>query len=322
MKKTILLFAISIITAFIFLASCKPSEVEPSLIAVPLDTTVVIVDSVDTSKVLDPVGPSLEFYAASNQSFVTYVEDTITFAVVTAKGDANLDKLTFSVDGNLVEKTKILVDDQVLSVDGEYMIKASEDTSKTYTIKYITNSTSATETLVVAVIDEVALTKSVEINVRTIAYAPTTLSSITLGAQASVFGSYLSASGIVTNSNLATSAKDMLISFAQVGFNFAPNLISPNTNDRIEAGLAKGSDGSATTYFCATDLTLSASGKDIKNASVCIDKHVTPVLNGVYLFRQGDFKGLIKVTELNAPSNVPSGSVVIDLKQINLTPKL
>lgn len=296
MKKLRLLLTVSVAAMTLMFTSCKPDDT------------------------VDPVGPSFDFTASSAKSFSVKPNDTVTFTVVTAKGDKNLDKLTFRVSGNPVLKTRVLVNGEVLSTDGEYKIKASEDAGKTYTIKYVAASTSATESLVVAAIDNDALTAGLTVTVTTSSYATTSYSARLVGAQSNVeLGSYLSTSGVVTGQATATTATDMMLSFAQLGLSFTPTLISTKTDDRTPEGLTKGSTSSATTYFSSTSLTMNASGDDIAAATVgATAKKITVAKDGVYLFQQGNIKGLVKVTSLSVVSTAATGTATIDVKTVTI----
>lgn len=297
MKKFSLLLKVTLAATAVFFASCKGDDA------------------------VDPVGPSLNFVGATTKSFSVKPSDTVSFDIVTAKGDKNMDKLTFRIAGNPVAAERILVNGTVLSTAGEYKIKASEDAGKTYTIQFVTSSTATTENLILAVIDNDALTAGLTVNVTTTAYSITSYSAVLLGAQSAAAGSYLNTGGMVKQQADATTASDIMLSFAELGLTFDGTLISPNTTDRKAEGLTKGSDNSATTYFATTSLGFDATGEQIANATVgTANKKIAAVKNGVYLFEQGSIKGLVKVTAIVDSIN-GTGSVTIEVKKITVSKK-
>ncbi len=288
MKKLSLVWAASFALTSLFLTSCKDEEV-------------------------DPKKPTINFVGASTSNQTVKLGEVATINVVTAKGDKNLDKLTFRIEGNIVPKERIKVNGEALTTDGEYKIKATEDAGKTYVISFTASATAKTETLVIAVSDNDNLTNGLSAIITTSNFAITSATAKLLGAQSNAAGSYFDATGSVIPGNNAKTASNIVFSYASL--TAGSSLVSPLTSDRTQFDLTTGSDNSATTYFAASTLDFAAvTGDQIATITASTSKSVLIENGKTYSFVQGGVKGLVKVTGLVTGL---SGSVTVDVKWVS-----
>lgn len=145
MKKLSLLYTAGLAALAIFTTSCSDD-----------DTTEITA-----------AGPSINFVAASEVNETVNLTDTISFQLITAKGDKNMDELTFRVNAAGLAEGRILVDGEALDIASTYSIPNSEDAGATYAIQIVANTVFGTENIQIAVSDNDGLTSSVSVSLTT-----------------------------------------------------------------------------------------------------------------------------------------------------------
>jgi hypothetical protein len=286
MKKLSLLWAAAFAVTSMFMTSCKDEEV-------------------------DPVKPTIAIVGSSSTSFSVKPGADVAFEVSVKKGDKNLDKLTFRIDGGLVSKERIMVGGKAATTDGEFSV-ANE--SAVYSIVIKAKATAGTETVQLAIVDKDALTAGLTLNITTSNYVVSSYSAKLLGAQNAAAGSFLNNEGVVKSKADATSASNIVLSYASI--TAGSSLVSPNSVDRKALGLDKGgSDNSVTTYFATTTLDFATATGDAIAGVTASNKSVVIAKGSTYVFVQGNLKGLVKVTDL---ISTDTGSVTVDVKWVTV----
>lgn len=296
MKKLSLLWAAAFAVTSMFITSCNDEDV-------------------------DPVKPTIAMtVTGSASSFNVPAGSKITVAVTTAKGDKQLDKLTFRVAGNPLDISRFTVDGNASKVAGEYTIPNSKDAGANHVIEFTAGSTAGTEAIQIAIVDKDNLQASISVTVTVNNYTTSAITSTSaklLGAQSNAtLGSYLDASGTVISQTSATSASNIVLSFAYL--TAGSSLVSPKTDDRKTFSLTKGSDASETTYFSTTTLDFATATKEqIAGLAAATTKSVVVTKGSTYSFVQGDLKGIAKITDLTTGLE---GSVTVDVKWVTVSP--
>lgn len=142
MKKLSLLYAVAFATLTMFMTSCSSEDV-------------------------DPIGPKMSFVGTSSVNEYVNAGDSVVFEFITSKGDKNLDKITFRVNGNALNEARYTVNGEELTSSATYSIKNNEKNGATYTIVIYAASTAGTENIEIALSDKDGLTAGLSVSITT-----------------------------------------------------------------------------------------------------------------------------------------------------------
>lgn len=250
---------------------------------------------------------------------------TFTFGITATKGDGKMKTLSVTRDGKnedlsvvkivgLDSKTDLTVNPIELKGDNDNVITATN-----FTI--VAENNPGIYTYAVNIVDANSITTTVSVKITVSSAKIDTFTAKLLGAQSASAGSYLTYGGeVILQSNTASNASLIVLSFAQVGTpTTVSKLISPLTADRVAESLTKGVDGGLTTYFKESSLdfsTVTTAQLDALTASSA--KSIAISAGKVYEFVSGKKKGLVKVVSVvKATDSSTDGSVTLDVKVLN-----
>jgi len=273
----------------------------------------VLFTSCSDDESVDAVGPSINFVGASevNETVTIGSTDPISFDIITVRGDVNIDRITFRVNGAALAEGRITIssssDDEmeVLGADSEYSVPNSEDAGATYTIYISPNTVVGTENIQIAVVDNdneqaglsVTLTTAEEVT-------STPLEAALNGVLYHVLGTEPGSYDLLSNSNVSSTMANDAVSDLR------------NTDEALSFNGSFTGAQSGTTFIASTLDPATATQEDLMAAYMGgspVDAVMNPSEGDIYVFltrRDGNMRpGILWVTAIDAQDGSNDGSL-------------